>query len=273
MDILLSALRVSGFEAILEAYAASGTPMKNALDGGAGSGQTSEVMAKHLAPGGVVHAFEPFPGNHRFFAERDPRVILHKKALSAAPGSVPFHVPAVVAEDSAWGRRGLAGYSSGGRIAKKDGGHNYDVEAVPADVYLSDEGPIDFVKLDLEGGEVDAMKGMPKIIDGARLFWIEFKGQPDLLSSLVESGMLLFDTSYLFYGDPSEEALKLFEPERTKIGMSNGRTAWTGFRKVGWNAYLSEFADCAKRFNMIQTDLVCVNRRHLREFTQALARL
>ena len=58
MDGLLSAKHVSSFEQILKAYAESGSPLRNAIDGGAGSGSTSEQMVTHLAESFLVHAFE-----------------------------------------------------------------------------------------------------------------------------------------------------------------------------------------------------------------------
>ncbi len=270
MDALLSAKRVSSFEQILKAYAESGSPLRNAIDGGAGSGSTSEQMVTHLAEGSVVHAFEPFPGNHRFFEGRDPSVILHKKALADQDGFVAFNVPAVVSEDSVWGRRGMAGYSSGGRILATESGLSFEVEAVAGDNVIPDPRDVDFIKLDLEGGEISALAGMPILLAYSHVLWVEFKGQPALLKALGQLDRLLFDTSYLFIGEPNTESLGLFEPDRIGINMSDGRTAWTGFRRGGWSDYLGEFSDCAKEFNMVQTDLVCVNFNRLDRFIRML---
>lgn len=182
----MSAKRVTSFARLLDAYAISGNRLRNAVDGGAGSGTTAEEMIKHLTAESVVYAFEPFPGNHRFFGNCHERVVLRKQALAETHRSVVFNVPAVVGEDSEWGRRGMVGYSSGGRISLPGrAGLNFEVEAVAADDAIPNPDEIDFVKLDLEGGEVNALKGMPRILANAKFLWCEFKGQPELLDALA----------------------------------------------------------------------------------------
>ena len=114
------------------------------------------------------------------------------------------------------------------------------------------------------------LAGMPILLAYSHVLWVEFKGQPALLKALGQLDRLLFDTSYLFIGEPNTESLGLFEPDRIGINMSDGRTAWTGFRRGGWSDYLGEFSDCAKKFDMVQTDLVCVNFNHLDRFIRML---
>jgi FkbM family methyltransferase len=230
-------------------------------------------MAKYLTDDSRIYAFEPFPGNHRFFDGRDPRIILRKQALAERCDVVTFHVPAVVSEDSEWGRRGMAGYSSGGRIAPQGPGLNFEVEAVAGDEAVPDPTDIDFVKLDLEGGEVNALAGMSVVLSGAHFVWCEFKGQPDLLDDLVRREFILFDTEYLFFGAPDSGALDLFEVSRESMILSNGGTAWMGFRRTEWPDYFQRFSEYATRFKLVQTDLVCVNPSHLDAFTQMLAYL
>jgi FkbM family methyltransferase len=274
MDTLLSAKRVGGFERILKAYARSGNPLHNAIDGGAGSGTTAEIMAKHLAEGSFIYAFEPFPGNHRFFEGRDPRIILRKEALAEQRGTVSFNVRSVVDEGSAWGKRGMAGYSSAGRISPAGRpGQNFEVQAIAGDEAVPDPCDIDFVKLDLEGGEINALAGMSIILEHVHFLWVEFKGQADLLEDLVRRELLLSDTAYLFLGEMTSDALALFQPARREVTLSSGAKAWTGFRRTEWTNYLGTFRECVKSFRMVQTDLVAVNPQYLDEFIQMLGYL
>jgi len=75
---------VGGFQVLLDAYRKTGHELDSALDGGAGSGATAKSMLRYLS--GDVYAFEPFPGNHRFFADADPRIHLIPRALADGPG-------------------------------------------------------------------------------------------------------------------------------------------------------------------------------------------
>lgn len=129
MNELMSLMRVSSFERLLAAYRVP--PEGNvfdAIDGGAGFGSASRQILKHLAGGSVVYAFEPFPGNHRFFKAEDNRIELIPKALAEADKVMTFRVPSAVAEESVWGKRGLAGYSSVGHIVAGSPTTNKDIE-------------------------------------------------------------------------------------------------------------------------------------------------
>jgi len=71
-------------------------------------------MLKYLKPVNVVYTFEPFPGNHRFFRSEESQIKLIPCALAATEGSMPFRVSSTVDENSAWGKKGMVGYSSVG---------------------------------------------------------------------------------------------------------------------------------------------------------------
>ena len=170
---------MSSFAAVLAAYRKAGIPLENAIDGGAGAGHTAKQMLPHLD--GMVFAFEPFPGNHRFFEGCDPRIVLIRKALADANGSMPFRVGSVVSADSEWGRKGMEGYSSVGMLVEEPQPDDLTVEAVRGDEAIPTGTRIDFVKLDLQGGELDALKGMTGLLPEIPLLWVEYEGQPGLL--------------------------------------------------------------------------------------------
>jgi uncharacterized NAD(P)/FAD-binding protein YdhS len=114
MNEMLSALKVSSFEQLLSAYRKAGIDLHSCLDGGAGSGSTAKSMLRHLTDQSSIYAFEPFPGNHRFFVDCDPRIKLIPSALAEISKKMNFYVSSLVTEDSVWGERGMAGYSSVG---------------------------------------------------------------------------------------------------------------------------------------------------------------
>ena len=272
MKPLLSEHGISSFEIILKAYQASGSPLKNSLDGGAGMGVTARQMLQNTADGAICHAFEPFAGNHRFFDAVADTVVLHKQALAECSKQARFEVSAVVDETSELGRRGMAGYSSLGRLVEKDDvGDASTVQCVAADEVIPSDCAIDFVKLDLQGGELDALKGMKRILGQARVMWIEYSNQPGLLDFFHSNGFAIFDTQYMFEGDPHELAAQDFYICDTKTKLTTGAPVWFGYRRQEWPDYRREFDLVRYKHKMIQTDLVCVPRNNVAEFEQIIA--
>ena len=290
---LLSRRKVKDLEDVLAAYSKAGAKFMNAIDGGAGWGSYSEKLLKYLEDPGVVFAFEPFQGNFRFFDSLDRRIILVKKALYHEAAQGRFFVASTVSEDSAWGKRGLAGYSSVGRLVDRhqdkgkgliydvlgmlpgrrqnaEQGLTYGVECVAADSEIPPDKRISVVKLDLQGGELDALKGMRRILTQPFFLWVEFTGQPGLIEYIADMGYMLFDTEYVFWGSPSDEGVKTFEVSSEGGIASTGRTLWKGFRRGAWGPdYYTEFMHLKKRLDMVQTDIVCVNREFTDEFSKA----
>lgn len=261
---LLAEKRITQFDQLLDAYQSAGFELRNAIDGGAGSGGTGRRILRRM--NGEVYAYEPFPGNHRFFDDLNPRIRLVPKALAAEAGSQSFQVARVVQSDSAWGRRGKAGYSSAGKLVGEGG--NYTVECVRADDDIS--APIDFVKLDLQGGELNALRGMPRILDEMCFLWMEYIGGEGLFEWVQAQGFALFDTPYLFWGELDKGTLQHFELAGEPTTASNDRTVWEGFRREPWDDYEREFQRHRKEYGLVQTDLVCVKESRLDEFNKAL---
>lgn len=266
MNILLSTKRVSSFEAVLAAYGHAGFAFSCAIDGGAGYGDTAKTIIKQM-PGATVHAFEPFPGNHRFFDGIDQRIRLVKKALHHTNGTVALRVAGTVPADSEWGRRGMVGYSSAGRIVDTPDANDITVECVRTDDVI--DGPVDFVKLDLQGAELSALKGMGRLLPDVPLMWIEYSGQAGLLDYIIDNDFMVFDTEYFFAGSPSEEARRMFHVSRENYRLSTDKLAWFGFKARPWDDYRTEFATLRKTMSLVQTDLVCVNRARLDDFLKA----
>lgn len=274
MNDLLSTMKISSFEPLLKAYVQVCGSF-DAIDGGAGSGLTAKQIKEQLAGNSCVYAFEPFPGNHRFF-EDDKRITLIKKALGDENKNMTFRVPSVVSEGSEWGKRGMAGYSSVGHLVDGASQNPSDivVEAVRGDSAIPDDADIGFIKLDLQGGELNALKGLGGILDKTKFMWIEFtgQGQEGLLEYLMRSSFLVFDSSYVVVGNPTELGDSLFERLGSVFTLSVGMPAWRGFRRFGWTNYEREFMEARSKLG-IWTDLACVNSAYLKEFFQVLTLL
>lgn len=268
MNNLISALKISSMTEILKMYFDAGINLGNAIDGGAGSGETSMQISK-LIPDATVYAFEPFPGNHRFFKKTPKAVKLIKKALADTKRRSKFQVRSAV-QGGVKGKD-FDGYSSLGSLTSQDLGDRMmlSVNCVRADEELAGKS-IGFVKLDLQGGETSALVGMEGIFKDIQLMFIEYTNQKHLLNFLEHSGFIIFDTEYCFLGEPTLIAKNLFDISEENGTLTSGEVYWKGWKKLPWNDFREEFARYKEDINLLQTDLVCVNKKYIGNFLKAL---
>ena len=141
-------------------------PGGHLVDGGANLGYFTLRLARKA---GRIDAFEPDPHNRARLlanlkrntppeaaaaAADPPKIRVHPAALSNAPGTLTFHRPAP----------GSA--RNHGETSRYGDGEPFDVPAVRADTAV-DAVP-DLVKLDLEGGELAAVRGMTRWLTAPR---------------------------------------------------------------------------------------------------------
>src|SRR5690606_38018073 len=164
MNNLMSDLRLKSFEKVLRAYTVAGGSLGDIIDGGAGAGLKSKAMLAEMPPGTIYHAFEPFPGNHRFFQNLDEHIRLIPKALAEQRKPSAFRGSSRVQADSHWGQQNMEGYSSVGRLVDKDVPGAFEVSCVRADEEIAEISRVGTVKLDLQGGELNALQGMTRFL-------------------------------------------------------------------------------------------------------------
>jgi len=121
------------------------------VDAGGHFGQYAHILSRLAGPRGVVHSFEPLAYNRRVFelVVRAPNVVLHPVALGAARGSVRIEVMA---------------RNTGEAHVSETSGEVVDV--VPLDDL--DLPRLDFIKIDVEGFEVDVLRGAARLIERFR---------------------------------------------------------------------------------------------------------
>jgi FkbM family methyltransferase len=277
MNDLFAALQIGSFHTILAAYRAAGIPIETMIDGGAAAGHSSRLMLRDTRPDAQCYAFEPFPGNHRFLeGQTDPRIVLRKEALAEVAKTAQFQVTSTVAADSAWGQRGMEGYSSVGFLTDTPSAKaamTLEVPCIRADAVVDPGRHMDFIKLDLQGGELNALRGMTGFLDQPYLLWVEFGGQPGLLAFLQEADYLVFDTEYFGLGAPDDAIRAQFTVTRENVSLSNGQFAWFGFKRTPWGDFLPEFLAYRAAKVLVQTDLVCINRKQLPAFCRMLGQI
>lgn len=130
------------------------------FDVGANKGQSARRY-RQLLPEATVYSFEPFPDSVEVLRREfdgDPRVRVVAKAVADRSGRRTFHVNAADPTNSL-----LPRHSTGRRYYRRDAGPKatIEVETVTLDEIVAAEGiaHIPLLKLDIQGGELLALKG------------------------------------------------------------------------------------------------------------------
>jgi len=134
------------------------------MDIGANIGYFTLLMAHLVGSQGRVHAFEPNPVMLRKLEEnialntafRDDRVAIHRVALGATEGEAEFFCPRL-------GHEGLAGLR---RTNRAPIANVIRVPVQTIDGFIRAHGieRVDFIKMDIEGGELDVLRGSHRLL-------------------------------------------------------------------------------------------------------------
>jgi FkbM family methyltransferase len=169
------------------------------LDVGANFGLYSKFLAQAVGPTGRVHAVEPVPGTFDVLRSNVRRLNLdavqvHHCAASDRAGTVTMSVPQ-------YHRGGENPYEARVVDAADSGGRTVKVPARRLDDLFGDGERIAFVKCDVEGHELNVLRGAGTIRLGHRPAWlIEVSGDPDdrtgtayeLMRLMVDGGYTAF---------------------------------------------------------------------------------
>jgi FkbM family methyltransferase len=124
------------------------------VDVGANIGVYSAFLADLVGPGGIVYAFEPESRNFAFLekaADRSSCIHPTKAAVGERSGTLKLYLSKELNVDHHT-------YDSGeGRLAT-------DVPVVQLDEFFSPGRQIDFIKLDIQGFELQALRGARRIL-------------------------------------------------------------------------------------------------------------
>lgn len=144
------------------------------LDIGANYAYYSERLSKLVGNSGTVHAFEPIPFTYEVCAMIVKKlnlknVNLNNKGVSDKTMTVEFSVPKLDFGGISAGQAHISGRTID--VDKKKDYYNFDseekvqCEVVDLDSFLGDKiSNLSFVKIDIEGAEYMALKGMEKMI-------------------------------------------------------------------------------------------------------------
>ncbi len=167
-----------------------------ALDVGANIGYYTLIFARGVGPAGRVFAFEPEPGNFALLEENVAangyrNVTLARLAVSDRAGRAQLYLDADNAGDCRM-------YDS------HDQRPCVDIETVPLDDHFASLDRVDLIKMDIQGAEPAALRGMRGLLERHRQvkllveFWPYglqlFGADPkEFLSALREAGFALWN--------------------------------------------------------------------------------
>jgi FkbM family methyltransferase len=145
------------------------------LDAGAAAGLYSQALSQLVGPDGVVHSVEPLTFSHPFWsrvlgARRRGNVHHHAVALGAEPGRaamlVPFgpQGPATSRSFLDWKSHGVGSNAEYPRHEQVF----VDVETVDGLVTTAGLTRLDFMKIDVEGGELHVLHGAVETVEKFR---------------------------------------------------------------------------------------------------------
>jgi FkbM family methyltransferase len=194
----------------------SGSDVRQILDVGAYVGDTA-IAYKRAFPNAVLHCFEPMPASFARLKERVsrvPGVVVDRRAIAASSTRLELIANRFAATSSR-----LEAASGAERIVGPgllDVVERLTVEATTIDAYCRERriDYVDILKLDVQGGELEAINGSSQMLKAGRiaLVYIElllapiYRQQPfvgDVLAALESCGYRLYGFYNLAYGADS----------------------------------------------------------------------
>lgn len=184
------------------------------FDVGANRGDTSNQYSKYF-PGATIYAFEPFDASYEIMISRtkhNPLIIPVKQAVAETPGTAVFHVNKNVDTNSLLASKEM-GLSSDKQVATVN---TVEVEKCTLDEFCAGRGitAIDILKLDIQGGELAALKGAAgllkekkiKLVYAETYFRQQYESQPllpDIATYLQQFNYHIQDFYNPIYGNNS----------------------------------------------------------------------
>jgi len=144
------------------------------IDGGANNGSTTDLfLEQYRSP--IIHAFEPIPELvnrlKRTFAERK-NVTIHGAALGAEAKTISFNVVNNLVSSSVLNPSALNKGIHGDRMEIRQ---VVEVPQVRLEDVMQDSRVIDLLKLDLQGYELEALKGCGSLFERIKIISTEIE--------------------------------------------------------------------------------------------------
>lgn len=158
-------------------------------------------------------------------------------------------------------------------------GTTINVEKITLDSMIKDH--VDFLKIDVQGGELDVLKGAENLIktQGIDVIYLEYSGDLRIIEFLTDYGYTIFDTDYMVASTKSSINFAevdidgvQFKNVRT-INLSTGQQAYLANIRFSKSDFDTSLQAIKNQLGYIQTDLICVNKLYLKKFIQNVSQL
>ena len=164
-------------------------PGQTAFDVGANIGTVSSFMAKHVTQEGEVHSFEPFPESYRRLKENTTlnnfnHVICNEIGLSDKITSTELFYDTL-----------HPGLNSLGQMKDSALNQSVTVQLDTIDNYCQHKNilHIHVLKIDVEGFELDVLKGANRMLETKAIDFIQFELSSDFLARFGKKPKTTFD--------------------------------------------------------------------------------
>lgn len=137
-----------------------------------------------LSPKGRVFAFEPVPANVRYLTRKYPRAEILNAALANTTGTAEFY--------HATGRPARSGLKKQAYPDPEEQVKTITVRVETLDNIIPAAVKIDFIKIDVEGAELNVLRGGTRLIRHSKPI-IVFEHGPGPISRYGASSEMLFD--------------------------------------------------------------------------------
>jgi len=151
-----------------------------------------------------------------------------------------------------------------GKFVRKEAANLSEIRLARGDDDLPSNASIDLLKIDIQGGELKALRGLEKHLSAIDFLWVEYTGsQPGLLRYLRKHDFVLFESAYVFeFGDLGVLARRSFIPI-DELDLAPGLKGLKARKVRPWVNFGVEFQYLKRFERMIQTDLACIRRSRL----------
>lgn len=125
------------------------------LDIGANIGFYTKIIATSIGQSGKVYSFEPDTNNFNYLKENTSHlsnVVLNNKAVSSKTEKIKIYTSKELNVDHR-------------TYPVDDYSQVYEIDSIAIDDYFDPNQSIQFIKMDIQGYEIEALKGMKKLIE------------------------------------------------------------------------------------------------------------
>ena len=201
--------------ATMELFAKLIKPDYIILEVGGHIGYITNYFSDLLTKGGIIYVFEPGINNLPFLRkniEQLDNVILIQKAVSDRNGKAKFYIEDLTGQNNSL-LPDYANFKENSEMSfVKSEKKEVEVETITIDTFCKEYSIIpDFIKIDIEGAELLALKGMSAVLSYY---------SPLMMIEITENWQHIYETLY-------EAGYKMYNENRIEIGMNNNHSGNT----------------------------------------------